>query len=231
MHDVMVFGDSHWRVFFPFVNHGAATDHVTHEQDGIRTIDTIANELSGATMYGLLNPNSKNGARNRILDTLDFMGGCDNIGLAFGEVDVRYHNQRYFYKDKLSYGRLYDLVARYRRFIEEDLFADGRVRGHVFVYYGYTYPQQENTLLQPGQPIGHEALRRAELMHIVMPMLLNQVIDVIGNTHVITPWGGRPRDELVSHDGVHLIPEKIYPTVLHGMRTVFEPKKKWEAPL
>jgi hypothetical protein len=231
MADVYVFGDSHWRVFFPFVNHGAATDNVSHEQDGVRTIDTIANELSGATMYGLLNPNSKNGARNRILGTLDAIGGAENVGLAFGEVDARYHNSRYFYKDKISYGRLYDLVARYRRFIEEDLLADGRVRGNVFVYYGYAYPQQENTLLQPGQPIGPEGLRRAEMMHIAMPMLLNQIVDAIPRTYVITPWGGRPRDEAVSPDGVHLLPEKIYPTVLHGMKKVFEPKKGWEAPL
>ena len=221
--DVYVFGDSHWRVFFPFVNHGAATDNVSHEQDGVRTIDTIANELSGATMYGLLTNGSRIGARARILNTIDHLGGVDNVALTFGEVDARFHNGRYFVGDRISYGRVYDLIARYKRFIEEDLKWSGRVRGNVFVYYGYRYPQGENTLLQPGQPIGPDGLRRAEALHSAFPMFINSMIDSsIEKIHAITPWGGRPQENEVSADGVHLVPEMIYPKVLAKMLHIFE---------
>lgn len=223
-HDVYVFGDSHWRVFFPFVNHGAATDNVSHTQNDIRTIDTIANELSGATMWGLLNDSSRIGARARILNTIDKLGGVENVALTFGEVDARFHNGRYFYGDRISYGRVYETVARYRRFIEEDLKWSGRVRGHVFVYYGYRYPQGENTLLQPGQPIGPEGLKRAEALNSVFPMFINSIIDnSTEKIHAIMPWGGRPLEDHVSADGVHLVPEKVYLSILKKMEMYLLP--------
>lgn len=223
MHDVYVFGDSHWRVFFPFVNHGAASDNVSHEQDGIRTIDTIANELSGSTMWGLLNQDSRHGARRRILGTIDSLGGVDNVGLVFGEVDARYHNARYFPtgSDRISLGRVMELVGRYRRFIEEDLLT-GRVRGRVFVYHGFGYPKGPDTLLQPGEPIG-ERVRHAELVNDVVGDTIESMIDrYLSNVEIIR-WT-EVRD-LVSNDGVHLIPDKIYPYVLNRMKRSFEPPR------
>lgn len=215
-HDVYVFGDSHWRVFFPFINHGAATDNVSHEERGIRTIDTIANELSGATMYGLLNPNSKNGARNRILSTIDRLGGVDNVGLVFGEVDARYHSARYYKDGAFLYGKYNELISRYMRFIEEDLLYSGRVRQNVFVYHGFTWPKGRDTLLQPGQPIGDQINKASWVNMQIGNGVYNMCsflsgtsggrVHFVGKTYVYDDW--------VSDDGVHLIPEKIYPMVL-----------------
>jgi hypothetical protein len=216
MNDVYVFGDSHWRVFFPFVNHGAAADNISHEQDGVRTIDTIANELSGATMYGLLNPNSKNGARNRVLSTIDRLGGVDNVGLVFGEVDARFHFGRYFVGDKLSRGRIFELVSRYARFIHEDLQMSGRVRNKVFVYHGFRYPQHDSTLLQPSHPIGEDVWRANAVNSSVGDHLNHALRDP--NVHVIRR---DPLSEDVSPDGVHLIPERVYPAVLEKMVEAF----------
>lgn len=213
--DVYVFGDSHWRVFFPFVNHGAASDNVSHEQDGVRTIDTIANELSGATMYGLLNPNSRHGARNRILSTIDRLGGVDNVGLVFGEVDARFHNGRYFEGDRLCHGRVQELVSRYVRFVEEDLIFTGRVKNKVFIYHGFDYPKMGETLLQPSQPMGEQGYLRATMVnHAVLSNLY--MFHNTKNVHTI--YGGDP---VVSDDGVHLVPERTYPQVLARMRLVF----------
>lgn len=217
-HDVYVFGDSHWRVFFPFVNHGAATDNISHEQDGIRTIDTIANELSGSTMYGLLNPNSRHGARNRILDTIDRLGGVENVGLVFGEVDARFHNGRYFQGDKICHGRIQELVSRYVRFVEEDLIFSGRVRNKVFVYHGFDYPQMHDTLLQPSQPMGKEGYLRATMVnHAIKAFLSYGAFSLTLNVHPILNY-----DPIVSIDGVHLDCESTYPKVLADMKRVFD---------
>jgi hypothetical protein len=220
VNDVYVFGDSHWRVFFPFVNHGAATDNVSHTQDGVRTIDTIANELSGATMYGLLNPSSKNGARNRILNTLDSLGGVDNVGLVFGEVDARYHHMRYYVDgERISRGRLYEVVARYKRFIDEDLLYTKRVRKNIFVYHGFSYPKKGETLLQPGQPIGRDGFERADYVNSEMGCAIQRLIPSY-NVHCLVR--DNLPDHYVSDDGVHLVPEFIYPSVLNLMRSVFD---------
>lgn len=213
-HDVYVFGDSHWRVFFPFVNHGAATDNVSHTQDGITTIDTIANELSGATMYGLLKDNSRIGARARILNTIDKLGGVDNVGLVFGEVDARFHNGRYFNGDRASNGRILETVARYVRFVEEDLLHTKRVRGGVFIYHGFSYPQGEFTLLQPSQPIG-ERVYHARVVNAMMGNAISDAFQYQQQVCVIDPY---VPPEWVSADGVHLIPEHVYPTVLRKMK-------------
>jgi len=208
MHDIHVFGDSHWRVFFPFVNHGSPG--LVHEDGQLRVIDMVANELSGATMYGLLNDASKNGARRRILGDLDRLGGVQNVGLVFGEVDARYHNSKYYFGDKISRGRVVELLARFRRFVDEDLLFSGRVRGKVFIYNGFRYPQGENTLLQPGQPIGSEALKRAEDVANHIWCYLDHIVGS-QQTHIISPYHLKEDD--VSPDGVHLIPERIYPQV------------------
>lgn len=225
-HDVYVFGDSHWRNFFPFVNHGAATDNVSHEKDGIRTIDTIANELSGSTMWGLLNANSKHGARNRILSTIDSLGGVQNVGLTFGEVDVRYHHAKYFSGNKISLGRVHELLGRFERFIDEDLIQTGRVAGKVFVYYGYDYPKMGDTLLQPGQPIGLEGYMMAREMHEVMESEIELVrrwdVHLIRASRSSFNMMGYP---LTSEDGVHLIPERIYPMIFDRMFQVLCPEK------
>ncbi len=216
MNDVYAFGDSHWRVFFPSVNHGAATDNVSHEQDGVRTIDTIANELSGSTMWGLLNPNSRHGARNRILSTLDSLGGVENVGLVFGEVDARYHNARYFDGPKICHGRVYELVSRYVRFIEEDLIFSGRVRNKIFIYHGFDYPKMGETLLQPSQPMGKESYLRATMVnHLVRDSLY--LFHKTDNVHIIDNYNPH-----VSADGVHLECEETYPLVLKRMSEVFK---------
>lgn len=218
MNDVYVFGDSHWRVFFPFVNHGAATDNVSHEQGGVRTIDTIANELSGSTMYGLLNPNSRNGARNRILSTIDKLGGVQNVGLVFGEVDARFHNGRYFHGDKICHGRIQELVSRYVRFVQEDLIFSGRVKGKIFIYHGFDYPKMGDTLLQPNQSAGdHGYLRATMVNHAVRAALSYGAFNDVLNVHPILNY-----NPIVSDDGVHLECEKTYPDVLDAMKRVFE---------
>jgi hypothetical protein len=222
-HDVYVFGDSHWRVFFPFVNHGAAADNVSYVEHNIRTIDTIANELSGSTMYGLLNPNSRHGARNRILNTLDSLGGVDNVGLVFGEVDARYHNGRYFKDGAMLHGKVLELISRYMRFVEEDLILSGRVRGNVFIYHGFRYPQGVNTLLQPGQPIGPN-VRQATDLNIRVNDGVRAMCSLLGNVYGRVHWVGQSHvnDDDVSTDGVHLIPEKIQPAIFRRMREVFD---------
>lgn len=212
MHDVHIWGDSHWRNFFPFVNHGSPG--VTHEQDGVRTVDMCANELSGATMWGLLNDGSKNGARRRVLGDIDRLGGVDNVGLVFGEVDARYHNERYFVRGHLSRSRMFELLTRYTRFIDDDLLGSGRVRKHIFVYHGFTYPKKGETLLQPGQPMGDDAYERADEVNYCISSWLSTFlargnVSTISRTHLSS--------ENVSSDGVHLIPEKIYPEILHNM--------------
>ncbi len=207
MSDVYVFGDSHWRVFFPFVNHGAATANVSHEQDGVKTIDTIANELSGSTIWGLLNASSRHGARNRILNTIDSLGGVDNVALVFGEVDARYHNGRYFKDGQLRSGRVLELVSRYVRFVEEDLLETDRVRQNVFIYHGFAYPKGEHTLLQPGQPIGLNHFQATAVNHMVGQLLEPAFMD-LPMVRVIIP--DRPVDDIVSDDGVHLNPKDVY---------------------
>jgi len=139
-HEVYVFGDSHWRVYFPFLNTGAPG--ICHESKGIVTLDTTANELSGATMYGLRKEQTRIGARKRILDTIDGYGSVENVGLVFGEVDLRYHYERYFRDGMIHMPSVLDLVLGYRRFIEDDLIRTGRVQNKVFVYYGFRYSQE-----------------------------------------------------------------------------------------
>lgn len=203
--DVHVFGDSHWRVFFPFVNHGSPG--VTHEQDGVRTIDMVANELSGTTMYGLLNPNSRHHGRSRILGDLDRIGPVDNVGLVFGEVDARYHNGRYFEGGVLCSGRVLELVSRYVKFVQEDLILSGRVRENVFIYHGFAYPKGEQTLLQPGHPIGGNCLMAEAVNHLVGQFLGPAFMD-IPMVKTIVP--AHSVESIVSSDGVHLEPERVY---------------------
>ncbi len=226
-HEVHVFGDSHWRNFFPFLNTGSPG--ATWEQDGIRTIDMVANELSGATMYGLLNTNSKNGARNRILGDLDRLGGVENVGLVFGEVDVRYpqHHDRYFRPDgSLITCEVLNLLVRYRRFIEEDLIVSRRVRGFIFVYFGFAYPKGPDTLLQPGLPMGDQAFGRAKELERAISSHLSDDVSIVTDRvqhRVKTIMGYRSWVEpMVSQDGVHFLPERIFPeVVLPAMRHAF----------
>lgn len=222
INDVWVFGDSHWRVFFPFVNHGAATDNAAHTENDIMTIDTIANELSGSTMWGLLNNKSKHGARNRILETLNALGGtAENVGLVFGEVDARYHYDRYFAGDRFVLANLLELLARYTRFIHEDLLASGLVKKNVFVYHGFWYPKRGETLQQPGQPIGDAGFAKADAVNGWINELLPTVLQH-KQVHTIRP----SLSHAVSDDGVHLIPEKVYPHVLAAMSRVLNPSSR-----
>lgn len=208
--DVYVFGDSHWRVFFPFVNTGDASANISHTEGGVRTIDTIANELSGSTMWGLLNSSSRHGARNRILETIDRLGGISNVALVFGEVDARYHHGRYFVPGQttLSSGRILELVGRYVKFVQEDLIATGRVRENVFIYHGFSYPKGEHTLLQPGRPIGHENFLAASAVNHLVGQLLGPAFMDIPMVKTIVP--SDHVYEMVSDDGVHLDPKMVY---------------------
>lgn len=216
MHDVHVFGDSHWRVFFPFLNKGAPG--VGFEHDGIRTVDMVANELSGATMHGLLNDHSRNGARQRILSDLDVLKGVENVGLVFGEVDVRYHNRHYFRRDgTLDELEVLKLLIRYKEFIDRDLFCSGRVRGHVFVYYGFHYPLGPDTLLDADTRMG-PAVERASRLHEVIG---DRLYDVLGFTRFpVHVMHNVHAPSMVSEDGVHLAPERAFPMVHACMKGV-----------
>lgn len=228
-HEVYVFGDSHWRVFFPFLNTGSPG--VRHEQDGIVTVDTIANELSGATMWGLLNDGSKNGARRRILRTLDELGGTDNVGLVFGEVDVRYHNRNYLSPDgRISMPDVMEAVLRYRRFIDEDLLLPGRVRKNVFVYYGFAYPRE--AILWPGWPREPATQPTANLLLEVFSGVIGAMVPLMDSRiHVILPSQQRVLG-VVSDDGVHLDPAGTYSQfTLPAMRAVLDPPPMRELPL
>lgn len=205
MKDIYIWGDSHWRVFFRHTNHGAPGP--IDEFDGIRTIDMCANELSGSTMWGLLNESSKNGARRRILSDLKRIGPVDYVGLTFGEVDARYHNLRYFSDEFLSEGRIVETVSRLMRFVFEDLFQTGLVRKQVFIYHGYLYPQLGETLLQPWLKIGDGGYQRATFVNEVLNLYLRKIF-----------WGFQAvsilsfplTTEDVSSDGVHLLPERTF---------------------
>ena len=218
MHDVHVFGDSHWRVFFPFVNHDSPG--ISHEEDGIRVIDCVANELSGATIYGLLNDGSRNGARRRIIGDLEWYGGVDNVALVFGEVDVRYHNRRYFNGRDLIESAVDELLIRYRQFISDDLIANGLVRHNVFLYYGFAYPLEGETLLQPGLQMGNDIWWYAHRLHNVIAEKLPNVMEGLPVHCVIAQHDGT--EGMVSDDGVHLDPLKAYPLTHALMRKVFD---------
>lgn len=128
--DIWVFGDSHWRVYFDSLNHGGPR---TCEVDGVRFHDTTGNGLSGATIYGLLNEDSRHGARRHILKTLAEVGRDCSVGLVFGEVDCRYHSHLW-----RRMGGIDEVAMRYRRFVDEVL---ERIDGYVFVYFGFAYAE------------------------------------------------------------------------------------------
>lgn len=245
MADVHVFGDSHWRVFFPILNDGEPG--YTYEQDGVRTIDMVGNTMSGATMYGLSNPNSKTQARQRIIDTIDGLDGIDNVGLTFGEVDVRYHNGRYYRPDgSVDIPRIFELLAGFKRFIDESLLLPRRVRGTVFVYYGYRYnpfipvkPPKDvsEASVMVNDPVPNDAMleeaKRMLLLHRTIEQLLPSVLAIceVGRTVWITPREvlgeavGSKR--YVSDDGVHLRPGPIYTDwVLPALRSVLCPRPR-----
>jgi hypothetical protein len=209
-HEVYAFGDSHWRVFFPFLNTGSPG--VCYEQSGIVTLDTTGSELSGATMWGLMNPTSRQGARRRILATLDDKSGVDSVGLVFGEVDVRFHNRRYFVDDdRISIGSVYELISRYKRFIDEDLLLSGRVRHHVFIYYGFRYPLGERTPPFSGSKEDRDTLFRMGFLNEVIETIMPEMLTFgphRDRIHTIFP--GHEAVEGVSDDGVHLRPEVAY---------------------
>lgn len=216
-HEVHVFGDSHWRVFFPFVNHGEPG--LTFESNGIRVIDMVGNGLSGATMHGLLNDRSRHDARRRIMASLDALGGVENAALTFGEVDVRYHNARYFTEEgRLDELAVLGLLMRFKEFVEVDLFRAGRVRSNLFIYYGFSYPMGPATHLHPEVTLGEEGFARATLLHEVMGRKLPEILCFTMNgVHVmINPHAA----SMVSDDGVHLLPERTYPMISSYMRGV-----------
>lgn len=211
-HEVYAFGDSHWRLFFPFTNHGGPGP--THEQDGIVTIDTTANELSGATMWGLRNSSSRHGARNRIISTIDSKGGVQNVGLVFGEVDVRYHWNRYIKNGKLDIPAIMELLLGYRRFIDEELLS-GRVSNKVFIYYGFRYnPPRPNQFNSDRPPSADDVLRLHRMIEQMLPAVMswntNQIITITPRQR-LEGESGVLNAVYTDHDGIHPLPERIFP--------------------
>lgn len=226
MKDIYIFGDSHWRIFFPFVNHGAPGLSV--EIDGIiRINDMVANELSGATMYGLLNENSKNGARKRILNDLDKLGPVEYVALVFGEVDVRYHNHYYFNDSTLIFENVIDLLSRYIKFIKEDLLLSGRVTKKVIIFNKFFYPQKEKTLLQPGIEIGKVAFDRAIILQKFIENNIPTMISTCDFKDKIAFIDNKDINEShISDDGVHFDSEKTFLHILPGLMDIVYDKNK-----
>lgn len=231
MKDIYVFGDSHWRIFFPFVNHGSPGVAV-ELNCGIRINDMVANELSGATMYGLLNENSKNGARKRILNDLDKLGPVEYVALVFGEVDVRYHNHHYFNDSAFIFGNGIDLLLRYIKFIKEDLLLSGRVTKKVIIFNKFFYPQKEKTLLQPGIEIGKVALDRAIILQKFIENNISMVISACDSAScdlkdkVALIDCKNINESHVSNDGVHFDPEKTFLHILPELMSIVYDKNK-----
>lgn len=214
-HEVYAFGDSHWRLFFPFVNHGPPGPR--HEQDGIVTIDTTANELSGATMWGLQNENSTHRARTRILSTIDGLGGVQNVGLVFGEVDVRYHWHRYFYPNgKLNMPAILQLLGAYRKFIDDELLTSGRVKNRVFVYYGFRYnPGMPSQFDSRTPPTPWHLLTLHTVIEDLMPYAMNgdsRIQTILPKTALEDPaHAGVLHPKYTDADGIHPLPGGIFP--------------------
>ncbi len=213
LHKVYAFGDSHWRLFFPFVNHGPPGP--TYEREGIMTVDTTANELSGATMWGLQNERSTHRARTRILDTIDSLGGVDNVGLVFGEVDVRYHWHRYYASNgQLLVDPVLGLLSVYRRFIVEDLLGSGRVRNKAFVYYGFRYnPPTPNQHHRDHPPTAEDVLVLHRLIEGLLPSFMAESSDRIVTICPGESLEGEPgvlKPRYTDQDGIHPLPEPIF---------------------
>lgn len=226
MKDIYVFGDSHWRIFFPFVNHGSPGVAV-ELNSVIRINDMVANELSGATMYGLLNENSKNGARKRILNDLDKLGPVEYVALVFGEVDVRYHNHHYFNDSAFIFGNGIDLLLRYIKFIKEDLLLSGRVTKKVIIFNKFFYPQKEKTLLQPGIEIGKVAFDRAIILQKFIENNISMVISACDIKDKIALINNKDINELhISDDGVHFDPEKTFLHIFLELMDIVYDKNK-----
>ena len=107
----------------------------------------------------------------------------------------------------------------------------GLVRKNVFIYHGFAYPEGPGTLLQPGQPIG-ESFQRAVAVNEAVQDLLHVAMDdrrvtLIRPEMSVNSWLWQ--DGVVSDDGVHLVPERIYPHVLEKMDDVLNPRQ-WEIP-
>lgn len=148
------FGDSHWRVFFNQVNHFAQPWTTFDADENLEIIDTTSNELSGATMYGLLKEKTTHNARRRILDFIS-SHEVNNIGLAFGEVDCRYHIHRFVNSKRTCKSVTDELADRYVHFIMNDI--SPKVSGKIFVYFGYRYTRHAYDFLSEKEKI-HESI-------------------------------------------------------------------------
>lgn len=220
-HEVFVFGDSHWRLGFPFTNHDGPG--VVHEERGIATFDTTANELSGATMWGLHKELTTHMARQRILRTIDERGGVDNVLLIFGEVDVRYHWNRYYRDDRLYRPAIWELLLKYRQFIDQELLPVpgrvDRVRNKVFVYYGWRYDpiqpeQQDRRRIGTGRQLLQLHREIEELIGIALECddRIVPILPVFNLEHGLEheDGSGRIAQRYRDQDGVHPMPETIY---------------------
>lgn len=208
MPDVYVFGDSHWRVFFPFTNHGPPLVHV---EGDLRVHDTIGNSMSGATMYGLLNDSSSSHARQRVMNILRSVGGADHLALVFGEVDIRYHSARYFDSRGLIIPKVMELLARYRQFIDE-LYMGSLVRGKTVVYYGFAYARQTVATWDGGQYKNIRELNWAiEDMLPATVAFHGNIVPVMPRSKLIDEVGYLDRRYMLSQDQspgeVHLGPD------------------------
>lgn len=223
LHEIYVFGDSHWRVFFPFLNED--NPGICFEKNGIVFLDSTANELSGATIWGLQNENSRHQARNRILQTIDVFGSIENIALVFGEVDARFHWQKYLNEDEsFNAGKVLELADRYLSFIVDDLIKPGRVTKNVFVYFGFRYPNGEETEVNPHTVLGtafYVVRKIVDTLEQVLPLTL-QYEDKI---HVIIP-ADEEINACVGSDGVHLVPQKSFDVIFPFIESILNDQNK-----
>jgi len=106
--NILTIGDSHIRVFeskiFKYL---------------LPTKNFIVSYIPGATVYGILNKNSKTGAYNKIIEALE-KNKYERIVITLGEVDTAYTLWVISKRDKVDINKVLEIsLNRYKTFLKE----------------------------------------------------------------------------------------------------------------